>query len=36
MNHTRRVIKTDNPDIVELSTIKAEDFTFTIDENVDN
>nr|WP_243427044.1 hypothetical protein [Mediterraneibacter glycyrrhizinilyticus] len=33
MNHARRVINTANPDRAELSTIKAEDFTFTIDEN---
>lgn len=36
MNHARRVINMANPDSAELSTIKAEDFTFTIDENVDN
>ena len=36
MNHARRVINTANPDSAELSTIKAEDFTFAIDENVDN
>ena len=33
MNHARRVINMDNPGSVELSTIKAEDFTFVIDEN---
>ena len=32
MNHARRVINADNPGSVELSTIKAEDFTFVIDE----
>ncbi len=31
MNHARRVINTSNPDCVELSTIKAEDFTFSPD-----
>lgn len=31
MNHARRVIKTSSPDCVELSTIKAEDFTFSLD-----
>ena len=36
MNHARRVINTANPDSAELSTIKAKDFTFAIDENVDN
>ena len=36
MNHARRVINTANPDSTELSTIKVEDFTFTIDKNVDN
>ena len=36
MNHARRVINTANPDSVELSTIKVEDFTFTINENIDN
>lgn len=36
MNHARRVIKVDNPNSVDLSTIKAEDFTFVIDENADN
>lgn len=36
MNHARRVINMANPDSAELSTIKAEDFTFAIDENVDN
>lgn len=36
MNHARRVINTANPDSAELSTIKAEDFTFPIDKNMDN
>lgn len=36
MNHARRVINTVNPDRMALSTIKAEDFNFIIDENVDN
>jgi len=36
MNHARRVINTANPDSAELSTIKAEDFTFVINENVGN
>ena len=36
MNHARRVINTANPDSAELSTIKVEDFTFTINENMDN
>lgn len=31
MNHARRVINASNPDCVELSTIKAEDFTFSLD-----
>lgn len=35
MNHAKRVINIANPDSAELSTIKAEDFTFVIDENVD-
>lgn len=36
MNHARRVINTASPNSAELSTIKVEDFTFTIDKNVDN
>ena len=36
MNHAKRVINTVNPDSAELSTIRAEDLTFVIDENVDN
>lgn len=36
MNHARRVVNTANPDSMELSMIKAEDFTFAINENVDN
>lgn len=35
MNHAKRVISIANPNSAELSTIKAEDFTFVIDENVD-
>ena len=31
MNHARRVIKVSDPGVEELSTIKAEDFTFTQD-----
>lgn len=33
MNHARRVINLDSPGRKELSTIKAEDFVFTSDEN---
>ena len=33
MNHARRVINMANPGSVELSTIKAEDFTLEFDEN---
>lgn len=33
MNHARRVINLDSPGRKELSTIKAEDFAFTSDEN---
>ena len=36
MNHARRVINIVNPDSTELSTIKAEDFVFGIDVNVEN
>lgn len=32
INHARRVINAANPGSVELSTIKAEDFTFAVDE----
>lgn len=35
MNHARRVINTSNPDSEELSTIKAEDFTYVIGESSD-
>lgn len=31
INHAKRVINSFNPDSVELSTIKAEDFTFSVD-----
>ena len=33
MNHARRVVNVTNPGSAELSTIKAEDFTFDIDDN---
>ncbi len=36
MNHARRVIDLANPGNVELSTIKAEDFTFTLDKKEDS
>lgn len=35
MNHAKRVINTVNPTGTELSTIKAEDFTFAVDENTE-
>ncbi|QOQ78930.1 AAA family ATPase [Aerococcus urinaeequi] len=36
MNHARRVIKVDNPNSADLSTIKAEDFNFECSEVGDN
>lgn len=35
INHARRVIDVDNPSCVDLSTIKAADFTFKLEANTD-